>query len=222
MAIGDPKIWANQLRELDVQFLQCVIGVWRRCLDVLPDQPEEDDITFNLVDILWKDANVRRLFHYLEYQYEPPSYTAGGTAYRKGKIDMALILDENRERYLAYECKRLNVVYPNQRKSFATPYITEGLMRFVTQQYAENLPIGCMLGYVLDGNTPDAKDKLFKAINTKKRCIALTVGPQDELPLDIIERFSSRHNRAGNKQEIEIRHALLPFPKDWHKKSTII
>lgn len=27
-------------------------------------------------------------------------------------------------------------------------------MRFVTEEYAEGLPVGCMLGYVMDGDLP--------------------------------------------------------------------
>ena len=221
MVVGDPAIWADRFRSLDVRFLQCVVAVWPRCLAVLPDQPGEDTITINLVDILSKDANARRLFHHLAYQHEPFGYTAEGTAYSKGKIDMALLLDQERERYLAYECKRLNVVHKGKRSSLATPYVMDGLVRFVTQKYAENLPIGCMLGYVLDGNVPAARIKVHAAINAKKCHIALIVEPKDEQSLGMVKCFSSRHLRAANGQEIEIRHALLPFPKNRPKKSKV-
>ena len=219
MVIGNPAIWAERLRSLDVRFLQCMIVVWPRCLEVLSGQPDENTITINLVDILSKDANARRLFHHLAYQHEPFGYTAEGTAYSKGKIDMALLLDQDHERYLAYECKRLNVVYSGKKSSLATPYVLEGVVRFVTEQYAENLPVGCMLGYVLDGNATAAKTKVHAAINAKKCHIALAAGPEDDQSLGIVTRFSSRHFRASNGQEIEIRHALLPFPKNSPGKS---
>ena len=219
MAVGDPAIWADHFRSLDVRFLQCVIAVWPRCLAVLPSQPKEDQITINLVSILLKDANARRLFYYIDYHYEPCGFTAEGTAYSKGEIDMAVLLDQDRERYLAYECKRLNVIHNGKKSSLATLYVKEGIVRFVNEQYAENLPIGCMLGYVLDGDVADAKSKIQAAIDVNKSLVALAVGPQDEQSLGIAERFSSRHRRAAVGQEIEIRHALLPFPKNLPKNS---
>ena len=51
----------------------------------------------NLVDILLKDVNVRRIFYYIEYHYEPFGYTDKGTAYSKGEIDLAVLLDQSRD-----------------------------------------------------------------------------------------------------------------------------
>lgn len=212
MVVGDPAIWADRFRSLDSRFLQCVVAVWPRCLAVLPDQPNEDTITINLVDILSKDPQARRLFHWLEFQYEPFGYTREGTAYSKGIIDMAVLLDQERERYLAYECKRLNVVHNGNRRSMATPYVMEGLSRFITEQYAENLPVGCMLGYVLDGDVSFAHSRVLATIVAKKRDIGLTAAPIQSISFGSVKRFSSRHLRALHGEEIEIRHALLAFP----------
>ncbi len=46
---GKPATWAARLRSLDVRFVRSVLEVWPRCLRILPDRPEEDVITFNLV-----------------------------------------------------------------------------------------------------------------------------------------------------------------------------
>ena len=48
--------------------------------------------------------------------------------------------------------KRLNVPRDDGRRSLAKKYVMDGLSRFTTGQYSENLPVGCMLGYVLDGD----------------------------------------------------------------------
>ena len=203
-----------RFRSLDVRLLECVVAVWPECLGRLPNQPVEDTITINLVSILSKKPTgpqARRLFHWLEFQYEPFGYTSKGTAYSKGKIDMAVLLDQERERYLAYECKRLNVVRNGRKESLATPYVTEGLIRFVTEQYAENLPIGCMLGYVMDGDVTRAKSKVQAAIKSNKCNIGLTAGPVKNQKIGGVKRFLSRHLRSGSGNEIEIRHALLPF-----------
>lgn len=213
MVVGDPSVWASRFRSLDIRFLQCIVSIWPACLGVLPPQPDEDTITINLVDILMKDVEARRLFHWLEFQYEPIGYKSNGAAYSKGKIDMAVILDQERARYLAYECKRLNVQHNGVRSSLATPYVKEGVKRFVTEQYAENLPVGCMLGYVVDGDVPFAKSRVHTAISANASEINLIAAPVADDPLDIIVRFSTRHLREMSSQEIEVRHALLPFPR---------
>ena len=43
-----------------------------------------------------RDAKARRLFHYVEYHYEPFGYTADGLAFSMGEIDMAVLLDQDR------------------------------------------------------------------------------------------------------------------------------
>ena len=113
---------------------------------MLPGQPDEDTITINLVQRLGKDKVVRRICHWVEYQYEPFGLIGEGISYSNGKIDFAVLFDWERERYLAYECRRLNVVGTGGRASLATVYATQGMMRFLTEQYGENLPPECMLG----------------------------------------------------------------------------
>ena len=212
MLVGDPTHWIAHFRSLDDRFLECVLAVWPACLTVLPEKPDEDTITINLVDILSRDASARRLFYYLSYQHEPFGYTTDGWAYSKGKIDMALLLDQERERYLAYECKRLNVVRNGKTSSLATPYVLKGMLRFITEQYAADLPVGCMLGYVLDGNVNTARTKVRAAINSFNAMIGLVAKPTTVQSVGPIKRLSSLHYRPSNASDIEIRHALLPFP----------
>ena len=213
MLAGDPTDWIARFRSLDIRFLERVLSAWPRCVAALPANPDEDTITINLVDILSRDAKARRLFHHLAYQHEPFGYTADGWAYSKGKIDMALLLDQERERYLAYECKRLNVVQNGKKRSLATPYVLEGMVRFVTEQYAADLPVGCMLGYVLDGNVSTARTKICAAIKLHNGETGLVGSPIDDQSVGSIERLSSYHCRPSNGARFEIRHALLPFPQ---------
>ena len=213
-AAGDPATWTDRFRSLDTRFLQRVVAVWPRCVDVLQSHPHEDAITLNLVHLLRKDPGARRLFHWLAMQYEPFGFTAEGTVYSKGRIDMALLVDREHERYLAYECKRLNVVRQGRRHSLATLYVTEGIARFVTEQYAESLSVGCMLGYVMDGDAVTAQMKVRAAIDRHRSGIGLATEPEQESSIGEVKRFLSRHLRAASGREIEVRHALLPFVRD--------
>ena len=214
MIAGDPAAWADRFRSFDEWFLERVAVVWPRCLAVLPDRPDEDAITTNLVDLLQRDSGIRRRFHWIEFQYEPFGHTPQGTAYSMGRIDVAVILNQDRDRYLAYECKRLNHVREDgRRRSLAGEYVTEGLSRFVAEQYSENLPVGCMLGYVLDGDAAYAASSVREKITACGREIALIGQPKDEAVVGVATRFSSRHRRQGDG-EIEVRHALLPMRLD--------
>ena len=211
MPIGDPSDWAERFKRLDVRFLERVVALWPRCLAALPANPHEDRITISLVTAVSRDPQARRLFHHLAFHHEPFGYTDEGWAYSKGQIDMALLLDRERERYLAYECKRLNVIQTGKWRSLATPYMTEGVVRFVSEKYAADLPVGCMLGYVMDGNVSTARAKLRAAMTLHRKTIALEWGPADDEPLGTMQRFSSGHRRVSSRAHIEIRHTLLPF-----------
>lgn len=212
MPVGDPSAWAARFRGLDARFLERVVAVWPSCVKVLPDDPHEDTITENLVAKVSRDKEARRLFHHLEYHYEPFGYTPEGRAYSKGEVDMAVLLNQERDRYLAYECKRLNVRRNGGTRSLATEYVTEGVCRFVTEKYAAGLPVGCMLGYVLDGDASDARTKVLAAIHAEDAA-GLLGKPEPQTPIGPAPRFSTRHERGPGVLEIEVRHALLPFPR---------
>ena len=208
MLVGDVQAWADRFVTFDDRFLARIEAVWPVCMALLPGQPGEDTITINLVDLLGKDETVRRLCHWIEYQYEPFGLAPDGSRYSKGKIDIGVVFDWERDRYLAYECKRLNVTNVAGRSSLATVYVTEGMMRFLTEQYAEGLPVGCMLGYVLDDDVAFARERVECAIAAHAP-LQLTDGPTPMAATTNTSRFATRHSR-GSSAEIELRHALLP------------
>jgi hypothetical protein len=210
LIVGDPHDWKDRFITVDERLLQRILHLWPACVALLPGQPEEDAISINLVHLLSLDAVVRRICHFVIYQHEPFGTHPGGAKFSKGKIDIAVLLDQERERYLAYECKRLNVIY-NGRASQATRYVNDGMMRFMTEQYAEGLPVGCMLGYVMDGDLTFALTQINAVIATQKIPLGLIAGPTFGQPITGIERFSTAHQRA-NKSNIELRHVLLPYP----------
>ena len=209
MIVGDAAAWANHFTTFDERFLERIVDVWPATVALLPGQPDEDTITINLVQHLSKDEVVRRISHWVEYQYEPFGLAADGSWFSKGKIDIAVLFDRERERYLAYECKRLNVISNGGRSSLATVYVTQGMMRFITEQYAENLPLGCMLGYVMDGDLTFALNKVDAAIKGHPP-LTLQHGPTAIAPIGPAIRITTGHIRGGDVF-IELRHALLGF-----------
>ena len=177
MLVGDPAAWLDRFRSVDVRFLERLAVLWPNCLAILPQNPDEDTITINIVDVLSKDVEARRWFYHLEYQFEPFGYTSEGWAYSKGKVDLAILFDFERVNYLAYECKKLRMVEQGRFRTLATEYVKEGVVRFVTERYASGLPVGCMLGYVMDGQLLNARDAIDAALLAQNEVCGLKTGP---------------------------------------------
>lgn len=210
MMLGDKGLWATQFISADERIIERIVFVWPACVKVLSGQPIEDAITIQLVDQLWKDPVIRRICHWVEYQFEPFGTALNGQKFSKGKIDLAFFLEQNRERYLAYECKKLNVQYGGAKKTLAAEYVAEGLMRFLTEQYAEQLPVGGMLGYVMDGQCPSAIKSVQAAIKANTG-VNLQGAPVSMGPVPPALRLSTSHLKKTNGSGIEIRHAFLAF-----------
>jgi hypothetical protein len=83
-------------------------------------------------------------------------------------------------------------------------------MRFVTEQYAEGLPVGCMLGYVMDGDLPFALQQVHAAIKAEATALRARGGIVNGDITPSVERFRTDHDRDVSAQ-IEVRHVLLPF-----------
>ena len=206
--LGDPAVWLRPYRTLDGRMMKIVAAIWPGCIAGLSGQPAEDDITTQLVDVLSRDPRARILGE-IEFQFHPFGHRPDGTAYSKGIIDMAVLLDRTRTRYLAYECKRLNVKRDGRRRSLATQYVMEGLHRFITEQYAEGLPVGCMLGYVMDGDVPFALANVVDALERTSQEVGF-VSASPPTVRSPGAGFQSDHIRYSGAA-IEIRHTMLPF-----------
>ena len=207
--IGNPAAWLRQYRSLDRRMMALVTTIWPGCIAKLPVQPDEDCITIQLVDALSHHPGARRL-GFIVYQFVPRGHHPDGIAFSKGKIDMAVLLNRTSSQYLAYECKRLNVTRGGGRRSLATQYVMKGLYRFITEQYAEGLPVGCMLGYVLDGDVPFARAKVIEALRRKKRDVGFVSMSRPAVMPPSADGFVTDHVR-WNGAAIEIRHTMLPF-----------
>ena len=208
MVEGEVLGWKAEYRHRDDLFLRFVMKVWWRVVAQLPADALEDAITKTLVSQLDADTWVRALF-YCDYQFVPMDRTQDGSLEKDRFIDIAMIMDNDRSRYLAYECKRLNVQYHGARRPQAGSYVHDGMMRFVTGKYAEGLPVACMIGYVMDGDLSFAYARIKATVGQNGSALRLQDGPTDEPPLDAMTRFVTTHQRNGHG--IELRHALLPF-----------
>ena len=211
MVTGERPRWAAAMfRRRDEMFLSYVVRVWQRAVAQLQYDPPENAITKALVEQLEADGKARDFF-YCDYQFVPIEWRSVGEMTEDQYIDLAMIVGNNRRAYLAYECKKLNVLHTDgTRRSQAGRYVgEEGMMRFVTEKYAKDLPVGCMLGYVMDEDLQWAYEKVEAAMMAQVPTLGLQGRPIPAPSIGVIHRFVTRHSRSG--RSLEMCHALLPF-----------
>lgn len=201
-----PKNWTDKLRDLDEEVSKCIKNVWSEVSRLLSSTDKEDSITQRLVDVLRVHGEIKK-FGFIDIQFKLREMDQTGDFSTKGIIDMVLILDQDHQKYIAYECKRLNRVDKNNKRagSLAGSYVEEGLMRYVTEQYSENLPYGCMIGYVMDGDMSFALQQVYSAITSRKGSLNLQATPTHSNCSDF-PRFDTKHNRSVSNSIIDVRH----------------
>ena len=91
-----------------------------------------------------------------------------------GYIDILISCEYGSEVYFAIEAKRLRVrSVSGKMDSGNADYVNEGMMRFVTGQYAPYMNAGAMLGYVFDGDTAKARSGVSGYIQRKAKTLKL-------------------------------------------------
>lgn len=206
MLCGDSSVWLEHVRGIHERVLQSIITVWPDCARRFDASASENKITDQLAWDLRQHPRVRNTFR-IEPQYKLLDASAfNGDVVTKGYIDFVVIFDMNQDNYLAYECKRLNVTFDSGFKTLADKYVDEGLMRYVSAQYAQEMPFGAMIGYVFDSDIPKALTEVKSQIQKKKsklHCFKISNLPTLSCSL----RFSSLHSRKQGV--IEVQHLLL-------------
>ncbi|ABQ24379.1 hypothetical protein Gura_0163 [Geotalea uraniireducens Rf4] len=190
--------------------LQSIIDVWPDCAKRFDSMALENHITDQLVLSLQRDPQSRKNWLVVP-QLKLLDEDLAGDVVTKGFIDFVIYFDLIQENYIAYECKRLNVNFDSGFESLADKYVDKGLMRYVSAQYAQGMPFGVMVGYVLDNDVQAALEAVKSQIQKKKgKLFCFDNLPTSDLPtLSFTFRFSSTHIRKY--AVIEVQHLLLPL-----------
>lgn len=119
-----------------------------------------------------------------------------------GRIDFIVSCGLGAEIYFAIEAKRLRVRSATGKMDAGNDdYVNDGIMRFVTGQYAPLMNTGAMLGYVFDGEIRKARDGVagyilkkaneLKLMEPKQLTMSsiLPAKPVDETKHNIEERY---------------------------------
>lgn len=215
MLIGDSTVWLKPFQDINDRILLVIKDIWPDCASRFNCQSLENKITDQLAVMLQRSPCSRSNWLIIP-QYKSLDKDFNGDVVTKGFIDFVVFITLDQEVYIAYECKRLNVKFPSGFKSLADKYIDEGVMRYISAQYAQGLPFSVMIGYVLDNDIPIAIDAISKQIKKKAGKLCCNSNPKiKKLPaVSFIRRFSTFHNRP--EKDIEIQHLLLPLHNlDW-------
>jgi len=205
---GKSRLWVTSFEDVHAVLMDAIVRVWPSCRAICEATTLEDEITRKLVVLMRKDPTIRSSPFFVESQLEllPPDLKGDVTA--KGYLDIAvLFFTTSRKVYFACECKRLNV--PDglgNRRSLATEYVLEGMMRFVRAQYAKKFPVGAMIGYVMDGDTVSATSAVVTQVRKYSR--RLRCHSRDIRSGATPAALTTTHRRkCGN---IRLTHLLMP------------
>ena len=212
MLEGSPDAWLAHFRDIGEQMSEAIEVAWPICIGPLQAKKDamthEDHITEHLVKALRRTKKVPGR---IEYQYALLVEDANGNVSLSGKIDFVLTVGDDEDAYLACECKRLKVPYATGVRNLCSLYVEDGLMRFVTGQYSNGLPMTMMIGYVMNGDNGGARRGLRRVMKARTATLGLTAEQDYPSLPGKPTRFSSTHTcRSGHSMKVE--HHLLPWP----------
>ncbi len=154
---GDLSRWVGLFPDgLVPEIIDLVLDAWYAFPQPRPRPDDlENPITIRFCTHLRSHRTARNLPVNIDTECSEIDARQGRLA---GRIDIRLTRHGDYEDiYFAIECKRLNVVSANgKRSSLAREYVDKGMMRFIEGKYAKGLDKGGMLGYVMDGKVTDA------------------------------------------------------------------
>jgi hypothetical protein len=153
MVVGIPAEWADLIDPMVPQILNLVIESWDGMPSPASDE-KEDNITTSLCRLLKQNKTLRGLPFRITIQRVELEPLAREELARQDLVFEPLHPCE--DIYFCLESKRLNVIKDGKLRSYASEYVTHGMLRFVTGQYSKAVRHGGMIGYVLDGNVTTA------------------------------------------------------------------
>ncbi|MBU4319299.1 MAG: hypothetical protein KKF30_18730 [Proteobacteria bacterium] len=127
----------------------------------------------------------------------------------EGWLDLQVSCGHGNEVYFAIEAKRLRVTLPRGLFLGGREYVKDGMMRFVTGQYAPFMQAGAMLGYVYDGKVEITRSDIILQIQKRTEPLKLKdpkrLAPSHVLPGQPVDETT--HNI--NNRSFTIYHLLL-------------
>jgi hypothetical protein len=207
--IGVPTQWADLIDPMLPEILKLVISSWEEMPLPAPDD-KEDNITIALCRTLRQSRTARGLMFQIHTQLVELEPAIGEDLGRQDIVFVPLVPRE--DIYFCLESKRLNVVKDGKLRIYASEYVTQGMLRFVTGQYSKAVRHGGMIGYVLDGNVSHAMANVESNIQTHHAALCMTapgvLQPSTILKGDARARETD-HQRSHETTVFRIHHLFM-------------
>jgi len=204
---GDINLWAEQFPKDQIpRVLRLILDSWDSFQ--IPSDRLEVPITRKFYAHLRRNKD--RSVHVFRIVWEP--YVLDEEGELLGRIDLQFSQGLDEAVYFSVECKRLRVRSNSTFRSMASEYVKEGMFRYFNGQYAGGLDNGGMLGYVMDGNVPEAIKDVRRAIEKRRSSLYM---PEDATlchsrVLRSTQIKETSHNFGPDGQFV-IYHIFLPI-----------
>lgn len=160
--LGDVSAWADAFPdELLPDILEMVCSVWVGLQKPQPNDHEKAT-SLRMCASIRQSLMGRRLP--LRVDVETTLIDDTGES-EIGRLDLRFTgTSFHPEAYFSFECKRLCVHDGKKLRTLASEYVNDGMMRYVSGQYAPSRHHGGMIGYVHTGTRDKAIKKVDKSI----------------------------------------------------------
>ncbi len=211
--VGSAGNWVGLLERMLPDILWLVIDTW----ESLPRpfvSDKEDQITVLLCRALKDNRTVRELPFYVHTQMVELDPAPDQEL---GRLDIAFLPTglagpPSETVYFCLECKRLNVVRNGLARPGGSDYVVNGMLRFVSGQYARAVHHGGMLGYVLDGDILAAMANVESNIRNHHTALRMDA-PGVMAPSSVLANQEwareTLHRRPGETGRFRIHHLFL-------------
>lgn len=203
---GAPDKWIDLIDSLVPDILRLIFSAWEQMPAPAADALE-DSTTEELSRWIRRNRDSNLLPFQVHVQMVELGEEAGDD---QGRMDIVFLpLIPREDIYFCLECKRLNVKSDRGVRSYASEYLTYGMLRFIHGKYSAQVHNGGILGYVLDGNVARAIQNVGKAI--RKRHEELGMQPPGELMWSSILPKERRiretlHSRSFSSEKFIMHH----------------
>jgi hypothetical protein len=208
--LGSRSDWINLIDDQVPDILALVVETWNSLPSPAANELE-DPVTNRLCAALQRCPNREEYLFRIQPQSVILEPDAG---IELGRLDIAFLpFVPSDEIYFCLECKRLNVRGGDGVRPYYAQYVRNGMLRFVSGQYAGAVRHGGMLGYVLNGDVPGAIAGVEDNIRNMRQALGMEppggFQPSSIRPADDQAR-ETRHSRAHNQDPFTLSHLFMP------------
>lgn len=209
-AYGSTDGWVDLIESFLPQILDLIVNTWASMPTLAPDA-REDPTTEAFCRRLRISRTAQELPLRIDIQLVELNAEAEDD---QGRMDIAFSpMVPSEDIYFCLECKRLNAATAHGTRSYATEYVTHGMLRFIRGQYARNVRIGGMVGYVLDGNVGEAILGISAAMRRREVDLGMTSPATIQRSAVVpgnAEVRETHHTRPANQSRFIIHHLFMP------------